>query len=206
VQRTLARVPRATYLEIGVRHGDSLRAAPAVRKIAVDPVRSAQMQTLRPGEAFYECTSDEFFAHYVTEALAGGHIDVALVDGLHEFRQTYRDVYNLRQHMAPDGMIVLDDCNPPSAERATPTPSPGLWNGDVWKVMALLNQVLPDGQLFTIDADQGIGILLDFSQSWPEPDSEIVQEIWSLTYEHLARGRAKVLRLVTPEIFASATA
>lgn len=198
INEALARVPDAVYLEIGVRDGESMRIVRAERKIGVDPLRSAEMRTLRPGEEFYEKTSDAFFAEDAGSVLGDARIAVALVDGLHEFSQALRDVLNLEPYMREDGIIVVDDCNPPSRERAVDTPTGGVWNGDVWKIAAYLKDERPDLTYFTIDADQGIGIVSGFSgpQVAALPPGETVQRYKQLDYSYLDRNRTDVLGLV----------
>lgn len=200
------RVQQTTYVEIGVRDGESLRIVKADRKIAVDPIRTPRMSVLRAGEEFFEVGSDEFFDHHAPKALAPRSVDVALVDGLHEFRQVLRDVLNLERYMRRDGVIFLDDANPRTPARARDTPTGGAWNGDVWKVAPFLTSERPDLEFFTIDADEGIGVLRGFGVDAPWPTSETVRRFKDLSYDVLARARAETLKLVRPSaVPASAT-
>lgn len=190
-----------TYLEIGVRDGVSLRAARADRKIAIDPCQLPAMAVLRRNEEFFKTTSDEFFDKYAPAALTERSIDVALIDGLHEFRQVLRDVTNLERYMRPDGIIFLDDCNPGDARRAAPIrEGAGPWNGDVWKIGPYLAGERPDLRFTTLDADQGIGLVTGFgSQPRPEPEESVVRRYKDLSYDHLAANRVALLNLVPPE-------
>lgn len=189
----------SVYVEIGVRHGDSFRFVKADRKFAVDTSRSRKLQRLKQGEQFFEMPSDEFFAIEAPNLFGNHRIDAALVDGLHEFRQALRDVVNLERFMAPDGLIVVDDCNPLTRERANDVQCPGLWNGDVWKVAAFLRKERPDLRFLTVDADQGIGLLSGFSGPPPPPSEDVVAKYKALDYSHLAVNREGVLGLAPPE-------
>lgn len=201
VNRALARFERPrTYVEIGVREGESFRLADAEEKVGIDPELRPSMAALRPGERFLRMTSDEFFAR-AEDVLAPGTVHVALVDGLHEFRQALRDVLNLEPYMHPRGVVLLDDCNPRSAERAGDEPIVGAWNGDVWKVPAYLLEERRDLRVATVDADEGVGVVSGFGTPPPPPDSEAVERFKSLPYEHLARDRTTVLNLVRPSEF-----
>lgn len=204
VNRALARRERPThYLEIGVRDGESFRLAKADVKFGIDPERMANMATLQRGEQFFETTSDEFFAEHAPRVLEPESVHVALVDGLHEFRQVLRDVLNIERYMRRDGVIILDDCNPPNAERGSETPIGGAWNGDVWKLPAYLLEQRPDLRVATIDADEGVGVISGFGTPPPPPDPAAVERFKSLPYEHLARDRAAIVNLVPPSAFES---
>ena len=204
VNRALARcAPPTTYLEIGVREGESFRLARADSKIGIDPERTPQLSALRPGEQFFELTSDEFFER-AGELLEPRSVHVALIDGLHEFRQVLRDFLNLEPYMRHDGIVVVDDCNPRTAERGSETPIGGAWNGDVWKLPAYLLVARPDLRVATIEADEGVGLIGGFeAPPPPPPDDSEIERFKALAYEHLARDRAKVLNLITPSAFGS---
>ena len=128
VNRALARRAHPTlYVEIGVREGESFRYVNADTKIGIDPERMPSMKTLLPGETYFATTSDAFFKNRAHEVLAAESIDVALIDGLHEFRQALRDFTNLEPFMRKDGVVILDDCNPraPSEDRRYRSAAPG---------------------------------------------------------------------------------
>lgn len=196
VNEALAGRSAPTYLEIGVRDGGSFRRVRAHRKIGVDPVRGPALATLRAGEEFFETTSDRFFDEVAPELLAGERIDVALIDGLHEFRQVLRDLLGVARHLREDGVVVLDDCNPRSARLAAETGDGGAWNGDVWKVAAYVRREQPDLRFVTVDADQGVGIVTGFRAPIEAPTPETIERYKALPYEHLDGDRRSVLGLV----------
>lgn len=187
----------STYLEIGVRWGESLRAVRASRKIGVDPVRHPAVASLRAGEEFHECTSDVFFRDVAPEVLEIGSVNAALIDGLHEFGQALRDLINIEPYMTRDGLIVLDDCNPPTEELAVDTPTGGAWNGDVWRVMALVRREMPDLQALTLDRDQGVGLIWGFSGRGSPRVFEpgVVERYKSLPFSELRSDRRSMIGL-----------
>lgn len=198
VNEALAGRESLVYLEIGVRDGESFRLARAARKIGIDPVRRPALAELRDGEEFFEMTSDDFFAVAAPQVLAGIRIDVALIDGLHEFRHALRDLLGVEQHMRADGVVVLDDCNPRTYRAAADTGDGGAWNGDVWKVAHYIRRERPDLRFVTVDADQGVGIVTGFGRPPADPDPETIGRYQRLPYEHLDRDRREVLGLVPP--------
>jgi len=195
INQCLRRVSNPLYVEIGVRNGDSLRAVHAPRKIGIDPGQYPGMSSLRDGEEFYNKTSDNFFSEDANGLFANSRIDVALIDGLHEYEQALRDLLNLERYMAREGVIVLDDFNPATAELAG-EPTGGAWNGDVWKIAAYIRAERPDLKLITIDADQGVGLVTRLSVDAEWPRDEAIRKYKHLDYNYLAENRRELLGLV----------
>lgn len=191
-----------TYVEIGVRKGECFRLARAARKIGIDPDRHDELRTLEPLEEFHAMTSDAFFAECAPAVLERASVHVALIDGLHEFRQVARDLLNLEPYMRPDGIIFLDDLNPSTRQRAADTWTGGPWNGDVWKVAALLPRVRPALRLRTIDADEGLGVVTGFGRARAEEeDPRALEDCKALDYEYLQEQRSSLLGLIAPAQF-----
>ncbi len=190
IQAQIDRLNAGLYVEIGVRDGATFRRVKCRRKIAVDPVRTEKMLAIQPGESFFEETSDRFFETSVVDALGGERIDVCLIDGLHVFEQVIRDVLNCAQWMRPDGVILLDDCNPPSSERAQPIPTGGAWNGDVWKAIAVIRRTQPQWHCMTFDTDQGIGLIWGYESGAAGISEDDIAWAQGLKYEDLDRDRS----------------
>jgi hypothetical protein len=208
IGQALATYSNPTYLEIGVREGESFRVATATRKIGIDPVALPAMKQLRSGEEFYELTSDEFFSERASQVLQPASIHVALIDGLHEFRQVARDLFSLEPYMRPDGIVFFDDINPSSRDMASEAPPgvidvrPGeLWNGDVWKIGALIARACPDLTLRTVDADYGVGVLSGFGAAISRDVQAEIDECKALDYGELESSRRSLLNLVAPREF-----
>lgn len=198
VNDVLALHAEPIYVEIGVRNGDSFRLAKAPTKIGVDPSPGAAMYPMRPGEQLFECTSDVFFRKIARRVLAPGSVTVALVDGLHEFKQVVRDIHGLEPYMAPKGLMVLDDMNPTSRDRGSENPTGRAWNGDVWKVGAYLQAQRADLQFVTVDADNGVGLITGFSAQFTDTSQAALQKYKDLQYDDLMADRVKTLQLVRP--------
>lgn len=197
INRALKRFGENTlYVEIGVRDGECIRQIRAQSRYAVDP---APLEPAGPnwnGVRLFPVTSDEFFDRHAGEAIGRKRVHVALADGLHEFRQTLRDVLNLERYMHAAGTVFIHDCNPPTRAHAENRNGP--WNGDVWKVAYYLQEFRPDLSYVTLDCDWGLGVVSGFSTNPPVPDSETVASVASLDYEFLEKNRKRVLNLKSP--------
>jgi tetratricopeptide (TPR) repeat protein len=128
---------------------------------------------LWPGETseLFYTTSDMFFEKHAAELFSQDPINVAFVDGLHTWEQTYQDVLNCLNYLSHNGVILMHDCNPPTAAAAHPAASweaaaemglpgwEGLWCGDVWKSLVQLRAARKDLNIFVLDCDFGIGVV-----------------------------------------------
>ncbi|MFV2064287.1 MAG: class I SAM-dependent methyltransferase, partial [Chloroflexota bacterium] len=100
-----------------------------------------------PGVQLEEVTSDAFFA----ELPATAAFDLILLDGLHTFEQTYRDLCNALMHMHRSTVILIDGTRPSDPYASVPDPqlarrlrdidavAGGAWQGDVFKVVYALH-------------------------------------------------------------------
>lgn len=186
----------ATYVEIGVRDGGCIRRIRASRKIAIDPAPIGPQEISSDGTEIHAVTSDDFFAGAAPAELPPESVHVALVDGLHEFRQALRDVLNLEPYMARGGWIFIHDCNPLTQRHAEDPNGP--WNGDVWKVPYFLRRFRPDLECHTLDCDWGLGIVTGFSGQSVAPRPEDVEMTAALGYAVLDAGRKQILGLRSP--------
>jgi SAM-dependent methyltransferase len=146
-------------------------------------------------------TSDVFFAQNRQ------YFDIVFVDGLHEAHQVLKDINNALRWLAPNGTIVLHDCNP-LVEISSRYPEPVAvegeeilgWNGDTWK--AAVSTRLQDGlEIVIVDVDQGVGLIrrrLNRHRMDIELESKILEDgIDKLDYSFLRAERERVLRLIT---------
>ena len=103
--------------------------------------------------------SDSFFMN--EELLPKYKISVAFIDGLHTYEQSLKDARNCLRHLGNNGTIIFHDCNPQSEEASsTQLPKKSInWNGDVWKTIYQLRTLNEYFDCFTIDTDQGLGVL-----------------------------------------------
>jgi predicted O-methyltransferase YrrM len=131
------------YLEIGVFKGDSLTLARCV-SVGVDPDFKVTRE-LHGTTHLYRTTSDEFFARDNPLAVFDGQpVDLAFIDGMHLAEFALRDFINVERHMAPGGVVVLDDALPRNALEAARDRRTDAWAGDVFKVVTVLREHRPD--------------------------------------------------------------
>lgn len=212
VQRALDGRSSSVYLEIGVSRGTAFRRIAAEEKIAVDPAFKLSARTRRRAEAkanathYFETTSDAFFANE-TAFLKQRRIDVALIDGLHTYRQVIFDVENTLRYLRDDGVIFLHDCNPTRRSVACPADSYADfrrqnrwweidWSGDVWKAIVFLRSTRQDLRIAVLDCDWGVGIVKKGSSE--SRLSYSAEEIEALSYTDLAAERDRLLNLKPP--------
>ena len=196
------------YLEIGVFNGHVFFKIKSTFKVAVDPefqfdvLRKIGKTFLNPYNIFnkyFSKTSDNFFAHDAPLLFAQKKVEIALVDGMHEYAYALRDVENILEYLSDDGVIIMHDCNPKTKEEAgtydewKSIGKTGQWNGDVWKTILHLRTFRKDMDVFVLDCDQGLGIVtkrktennLDFS----------LQDIKSFTYQDFDTNRERWINL-----------
>jgi hypothetical protein len=150
-----------TYVEIGVAQGESFAMAlPETLAVGIDPVLERQEPVNRSAKLF-AMTSDRFFAeHDLAVVLEGKPVDLAFIDGLHHFEFALRDFMHLERFCIRESLILLHDCYPGNAEMAARVPSPGLWAGDIWKVIVCLKEYRPDLEISVVDVPPtGLGLL-----------------------------------------------
>jgi hypothetical protein len=219
-QAILDTVGPETYLEIGVNTGSSFIPLKANRKWGVDPSHTLTSRRLVKYAIFsflgitvervFRMTSDEFFVKK-KKLLSSYGVDVCLVDGLHTYEQSLKDVLNSVVYLKPNGVILLHDCNPATELMALPAQGiedvirqgisqwDGAWSGDVWKTVVHLRALRDDVDAFVLDCDTGIGIVtkrrpkgyLSYSES----------DIRAMDYSFLSKNRQALLGLQPTEYF-----
>ena len=211
IQAYIDKLGAQTYLEIGVQRAHLFRQIKAPRKIAVDPnfmlSKTTRVQRLlfERNDTYCEQTSDEFFATKADTLFANQPIDVAFVDGLHTYAQVVADVTNILRHLAPNGVILLHDCNPVTEASAVYAMSPadamerypgwasGVWLGDVYKAIIEFRATLHDRHVFVFDTDHGVGCI---QPGEPQDVLKVApQEIASMTYAQFDADRDRLINL-----------
>ena len=137
------RLEPSTYLEVGIRNGNSLALA-RCRSVGIDP--AYQLTAELDGDvALFRTISDEYFSRPEPLAPFGGRaVDLAFIDGLHLFEFALRDFISVERHASPTGVIVFDDVFPRSIDEAARQRHTKSWTGDVYKVLAVLQRHRPD--------------------------------------------------------------
>ena len=196
------------YLELGVFNGHVFFRVKSTFKIAVDPefkfdaLRKIGKTIINPYNLFnkyYSKTSDDFFEQDAPGLFAKNKIDIALVDGMHEYAYALRDVENILNYLNDDGVIIMHDCNPANKEAARTYEEwkekgmTGQWNGDVWKAIVHLRSTRKDIDVFVLDCDYGIGII---TKRKPENNLNFSPlQISSFTYEEFNANRGQWINL-----------
>lgn len=182
-----------TYVEVGVRHGQSMTLAlPGTRSIGIDPAADVRFP-LGPHSRLFAMTSDEFFAgHNLRAALGGLPVDLGFIDGMHLFEYALRDFANLERACAPDSVVLVHDCLPIDAVTSARERTTDVWSGDVWKLVVCLRRHRPDLSVTTIDvAPTGLGVITGL-----DPTSDVLlgnlerlyDEFVPLGYDDLLAG------------------
>jgi Methyltransferase domain len=161
--RLHAFVEPRTYVEIGVFKGASLRLArPGTTAIGIDP--SPRITSGLPAHVrVVEETSDGFFQHRdLRRELGGRTVELAFIDGMHQFEFVLRDFMNLEAWSAKHALILIHDCYPRDAASSERSPAPGadFWTGDVWRAVVALRRHRPDLEVVTLACPpSGVGLV-----------------------------------------------
>ena len=160
-----------TYLEIGIRYGDSLALAHSTN-VGIDP--DFELQTEIPaGTALFRETSDEYFDRAdPLEPLGGRPISFAFIDGMHLVEFALRDFINVERNAHWTGVVVFDDILPRDLDEAARNRRTRAWAGDVYKIDEILARHRPDlirlrigtrptGLLLVLGLDPGSSVLDD---------------------------------------------
>lgn len=198
----------STYLEIGVFSGTVFFGVKARKKIAVDPdfqfgkfkrTKKIIKNFSNLNAEYYELTSDDFFKQHASRLFSKNPVDICFVDGMHEYDYALRDVENTLKFLQNDGVIIMHDCNPTTAENAVSFAEwksrnySGNWNGDVWKTIVHLRSLRKDITTFVLDVDYGLGIVC---KRPPQNTLSFTEaEIRSLTYSDFDKNRQHWLDL-----------
>lgn len=175
-----------TYLEIGVRNGDSFLPIRCNNKIGVD----VHINSFLHGKGnFYEMDSNSFFKYYPH------NFDIAFIDGDHSYWQSMRDFMNCLVWKNYGGEIILHDCNPTSPEMASK--EFGLsadWCGEVWKTIVTI-RTKSYLDVKTFDCDFGVAVVQVKENK--NRLNILHEDIEKMTYKDLERNRKEFLNLVS---------
>jgi hypothetical protein len=161
LERVHEHVRPATYLEVGVSRGESLKLVrPQTLALGIDPEPHLEFE-LSPHQKVFAQTSDEFFARPDVPALLGGKpLNMAFIDGMHHFEYALRDFINIEPLCRPDSLVFVHDCFPIDARSAARDQTTGFWSGDIWRLIVLLKQYRPDLAIHTIGTPPtGLGLI-----------------------------------------------
>ena len=202
IQKLIDKVGGKSYLEIGIRRGETIASVEAWRKIGVDP--APQLQNISGSGlskrfdqiTVHAKTSDEYFQRCHEK------FDVVFIDGLHVYEQAIKDILNSLNHLRHDGYIVVHDCNPMTENAATREWHAGVWNGDVWKAIYDIKTNYPELNYVVLDEDFGLGIIWKDGENDRIYAPDFKQNIVGLNYSYLENNRLALLNLKDAKYFA----
>lgn len=167
INSLIEKIKARTYLEIGVSSGVNFDQIKCPFKIGIDPNPNSK--------ATIQLSSDKFFL-LNTQAF-----DIIFIDGLHHYKQVYRDIENSLRWLNPNGYIICHDMLPPSEEYQVVPPVQNLWTGDCWKAWVQIRQDHDNLKMHTVDTDYGCGII----SKGEEPRLKVYHELtWDTFSEH----------------------
>ena len=190
-----------TYVEIGVSQGRSLTLANKnAQTLGIDP-RPIIKHELPPKNKMYEMPSDDFFArHQLFEELGAQHLDLAFIDGLHEFEQALKDFINLEKYASSRTVILIHDCFPATELFTLRGSGFGFWAGDVWKVIVCLKETRPDLKINVIPTfPSGLGIISNLDSTstvLSENLNAVMEKYRHLPYATIEKNFEKQLNLI----------
>lgn len=193
------------YVEVGVNKGNTFRHISAAFKVAVDPNFlfdwEGEKRKHGPSTEYHQVTSDVYFGSIVD---ADQQFDVIYLDGLHTFEQTLRDLTNALAHLAPNGVILIDDVRPPTYHASLPDHSHYLkvrshvkdpkaaWMGDVYRLIWFIDTFYQSLSYATVSNNHGQAVV------WRERRAAVTErsaaDVATLPFESVVLSR-EVLRL-----------
>ena len=183
------------YLEIGVQTGKTFRAVNVSNKVGGDPDPHWQDQTHIMG-------SDQYFDQIDDD----DKFDIIFIDGLHEWKQVWRDICNAIDHLNDGGVILVDDCAPKEKAYQTTQPTALHWTGDVWRAWLKCRRRMAEQGWFTCTYDVAFGLGILHKHSEVKPLSDVTKNLcknsWSVPYETFAKHFDEVLEFTSVESFA----
>jgi hypothetical protein len=203
--KVLARVHEhlrpATYLEVGVSRGESLKLVrPQTLALGIDPQPKVEF-ALGPNQKIFAQTSDEFFARADVPQLLGGRpLEMAFIDGMHHFEYALRDFINIEPLCSPRSVVFIHDCFPIDARSAERDQTTAFWSGDIWRLLILLKKYRPDLTIHTLGTPPtGLGLIMNLdpaSSVLRERLPQLIAEGLALDYSSISDRRAEALNLV----------
>jgi hypothetical protein len=186
------------YLEVGVAQGLTLERVAIANRCGVDPEPQFDFDRLPAGVSFFHGTSDAYFNQLDPDQ----KFDLAFLDGLHHWQQTYRDLLSTLNHSKVSSLILIDDVVPDDELSAMTDYAAALeakevagihdgrWHGDVFKLLQVLSDHHPELGLVlmrntTAESDNPQAIVWFEQEQRQTYDLEKVEEL-SRSYDSLS--------------------
>ncbi|MET0454631.1 MAG: class I SAM-dependent methyltransferase [Mycobacterium sp.] len=191
-------VQPSTYLEIGVDEGRSFEVvSPETWTLGIDPDPHLR-KSPGPRQRVFAQTSDDFFETSDVMALLNGKsLDLAFIDGMHQFEFALRDFVNVERHCSADAIILIHDVYPIDDISASRERISNFWSGDIWRLILLLKKYRPELTINTIGArPTGLAIVQNLdphSRTLSERQQEIIDEFLALDISVLDGRKREML-------------
>lgn len=191
VGRLHALLAPRTYLEFGDGSGRALglargRAVALAERFALPPDFMGDKTFC----ALVQMSADRFFAGQEPERLLDSAPDLVVFEEAHRFELALRTLMHLEPRCDGRTLVLIHNVLPPDAHVGRRTEAdqalrdasdhPDWWAGDVWKLVAILQQVRPDLRLVGFPAAPA-GLL---AISGLDPSSTVLQERYLDLVEH----------------------
>jgi hypothetical protein len=203
IRRLHDRLSPRTYIEIGIRNGDSL-ALSRSRSIGIDPAFEINQELVGPVSLFRQ-TSDAYFSSLGNaRPFPDAPTDLAFIDGMHLFDYALRDFAHIERHAAWSTVVIFDDVLPHNTDMAARDRHTDAWTGDIFKVPSALAEVRPDLTMVLVDTEP-TGLLMVLNL---DPDSTVLNDRSDEIVERFVRPDPQVvpaevterLRALDPEV------
>ena len=166
------------YLEIGCQTNENFTKINIKNIIGVDPNDGGT----------HRMTSDQFFFDNQD------NFDLIFIDGLHEYKQVRKDIYNSLKVLTKNGMILIHDCLPSKIWHQTVPQTHSSWNGDVWKALVECRTDL-NIDTYTCIADHGIGVV--FKRENLNPLKIEISNFHELKFKDYFKNHHEFMNLIT---------
>lgn len=205
LQRIHASLRPERYIEVGVFRGASLALAhPDTLAIGIDPEPQLDLSTLPEKHQVVCDTSDHYFASgQLADQCQGKAVNLAFIDGMHQFEYALRDLIALERHANAETILLVHDCYPLNALTAEREQKTGFWSGDIWKLVLCLQTFRPDLTLELLPCPPtGLCVIRNLnpaSRVLSEQLETIYQRYIDMDFQVIETNRAAKLGLLTLE-------
>ena len=192
-----------TYLEIGVRNGESIvLASDDTSAYGIDPA-PAIISPFGEKTTIFACTSDEFFEKFDLEKTIKKPLDLCFLDGMHLFEFVLRDFINSEALCSEGSLIAVHDTYPKNVPMASRERTTQEWCGDVFKIVLTLKKYRPDLEMLHLDSGPS-GLLLvknlnPSSTVLRDAYESILDEFSTMDFSVIEKDKQKLLSAVPVE-------
>lgn len=190
----------ASYVEIGVSFGESLKLAqPPTISLGIDP-KSLANHAWKTPTRIARLSSREFFASQdLSQWLCMPVFSLAFIDGQHLFEEAVADLTALEPYAGPESLVVVHDTIPLDRETASRRRRTMFHTGDVWKILPYLRMQRPLLDVVTIPtAPTGLTLIRGFRGGAALPSGSTTEFIM-LPYEYYESRHSEFLITVPNE-------